>query len=146
MRASNPYSKILFTFLLIVGVFMSLWLPCIKAAQSPNISANKSSKPSYVYEQSLELISGDKWYIAVDQGVQSNEVQIEPNKIYFYKVEEGGKRLISENRLEDHFLCTTILRDNSKLIFTVWIGTTYWVRVYSLDKDTVQLDFQRQTD
>jgi hypothetical protein len=78
------------------------------------------------------------WKISVCKRTAAEGIATAPNKILFYKITTNETHLVSEENVGDRFLSAAILRDNTRLIYTIWIGIHYWVRVYLLDDDAVK--------
>lgn len=130
-------ASILRSVLICVAVFT---LDTIASSSDPALSNGKYvdiNVKSQVYEQTVD-ISGEPWVISVRKGAITRGIATGPSKISFAKIINNKTRLVSEDMVEDHFLSTTILRDNANFIYTIWIGTHYWVRVYLLDGDNAK--------
>ena len=108
------------------------------SATSDNMNINANINVEQIYYQTIDKKYGQTWKVSVCKGTSAGGIATAPNKISFHKITTNEAHLVSEENVGGQFLSATILRDNTKFIYTTWIGTHYWVRVYLLDDDAVK--------
>jgi hypothetical protein len=128
-RCKDPYVSALLVCLCYI-VISAIYVSNENIAKG---TPEEKTGESTIYEQIIDLVSGDKWLISVDHGRQLND----PHKISFFKIDNRGKHLISEYEVSGEFLSTPLLSEDRSLVYTVWVGNYYAVRVYSLSYDNV---------